>query len=281
VVEFDEVAPLYDATRRQPSTVELDAVIEALGGPRVVLEAGVGTGRYSLPLTDRGFAMTGIDISTEMMRRAREKGLTRLLRADLHRLPFRDDAFEGALIVHVLQLIPDPFVALAELSRVARDRVVAVFPDRGPSALPNREAFRKRYRELAAERGYTLPEHVRYWDNGARLLRTVPPAASRHLEVESPFDPERERSWQHLRAFGGLTHVPEDIHRAIVEQIRAERGPRPASDRPPTRPLTIATWTAAQRAEILAQVGATGGRGDPSAGGSGPSSSTDPDRVPA
>lgn len=248
--EFDLVAPVYDATRPAPTETELAATLAALEGCREVLEAGVGTGRYSVPLTERGLRMTGIDIAPEMMRRAREKGLARLVRADLHRLPFRDRAFDGALIVHVLQLIPDPFDALAELLRVASDRVTAIFPVRSEGSRQRRERFRGRYRELAAARGIAIPPRTRYWDNGARLLETCPPSRVQHLEVTVARDPDRERAWADLRAFGGLISVPEEVHREIVAQIRAER---PAEDRPEphrVRHLTIATWRADRRAEV-------------------------------
>lgn len=248
--EFDLVAPVYDATRPPPSAEELAAVRSALEGARTVLETGVGTGRYSVPLSEHGLRMTGVDISLEMMRLARSKGLERLVRADLHHLPFRDAGFDATLIVHVLQLIPDPFVALAELARVSRDRVVAVFPEPSHAMRERREGFRKRYRELAAARGYPLPERSRYWENGARLLAAWPPDRVVRVESTEPPDPERRRRWEDLRAFGGLVGVPEEVHREIVAQIRAERGDRPPTELRGPRSHTIAVWSAARRAEL-------------------------------
>ncbi len=248
--EFDLVAPVYDATRHPPSEAELDAVVAALEGPADLLEAGVGTGRYALPLTARGLPVTGIDISTEMMRRAREKGIARLVRADLNRLPFADGTFDAALIVHVLQLLPDPFRAIAELTRVARERVVAVVPQHGHGE--RRQTFRRRYRELAAARGIELPPRPRYWENGERLIAACPPTAVRRVEV--PPDPDRMRSWEDHRSFGGFISVPEDVHREIVAEIRREMGDR---ERPAPRPRTllVATWSAAARPSFLAHVG--------------------------
>ncbi len=256
MAEFDVVAPVYDATRQPPSEEELSAVAAALGGERRILEAGVGTGRYSVPLSSRGLSMTGVDISTEMLRRARQKGLDRLLRANLLRLPFPDGSFDAALIVHVLQLLPDPFAALAELTRVTQDRVVAVFPDHGGEERGRREGFRRRYRELAAERGYPLPPRPRYWQNGARLVRACPPDTESRVEVSQPIDPERARAWIDQRAFASSVNVPEDVHRSIVEQIRAERG---NSTVPGSwgrhRVLHVASWRASQRPGFLAHVG--------------------------
>jgi SAM-dependent methyltransferase len=253
--EFDHVAPVYDATRRPPTEAEFAAVREALDGARSVLEVGVGTGRYSVPLGQAGFRMTGIDLSTEMMRLARGKGVERLVKGDLHRLPFRDASFDAGLIVHVLQLIPDPFAALGELLRVARSEVVAVFPERTPFSGGDLHGFRKRYRELAAERGIELPPRPRYWENGKKLLEAVPPASLRRVEEPPRSDPEVRRAWSDLRAFGGFAGVPEEVHNQILEQIRAERGPRPGPDARRLRVLQVATWKVSERPSFLERAG--------------------------
>ncbi len=43
------------------------------GGP--ILELGCGTGRLLIPLAREGYEVTGVDISTEMLKRAREKAI--------------------------------------------------------------------------------------------------------------------------------------------------------------------------------------------------------------
>lgn len=265
--EFDALAPVYDTTREPPAPEEVEGVVAAFDGHRSILEAGVGTGRYSVPLRARGLSMTGIDLSLEMMRRARSKGLDRLVRADLYRLPFRDGTFDAALIVHVLQLLPDPFRALAELGRVARQRVVAVFPDRPPGREEPGGRFRSRYRELAAARGLTLPPRVRYWENGSRLLTEVPPAFTRHFESERPAEAARARRWEDPRAFGCGELVPPQVHREIIAELRAELGSREAlpAGREHHRRMTVAVWTHDQAAELFAH------RAPPGAAGRAPS----------
>jgi len=44
-----------------------------------------------------------------MMAKARQKNLRNLIQADMHRLPFRDAAFDGAIMIHVLHLVRDWF----------------------------------------------------------------------------------------------------------------------------------------------------------------------------
>ncbi|MCT2583678.1 class I SAM-dependent DNA methyltransferase [Actinophytocola gossypii] len=49
------------------------AVLAELAGGEPVLEFGVGTGRLAVPLAGRGLAVSGVDISEEMLAKLREK----------------------------------------------------------------------------------------------------------------------------------------------------------------------------------------------------------------
>ncbi len=128
-VEFDRIAPVYDETRPPPSEEEVRALAEILTGCRTILDAGVGTGRFAIPLHAHDFDVLGVDLSLGLMRRARAEGITRLVRADLTQLPFPSKVVDAAFMAHVLQLVPDPRPVLRELGRVARHRVVIVRPE--------------------------------------------------------------------------------------------------------------------------------------------------------
>jgi len=60
-----------------------------------------------------------------MMAKAREKKLRNLVRADAHRLPFRDRTFDGAIMIHVLHLVHDWVQVVREVGRVTRKVIVA------------------------------------------------------------------------------------------------------------------------------------------------------------
>lgn len=242
--EFDLVAPYYDSTRKPPSEEDLDAVAQALHGAKEVLEGGVGTGRYALPLLRRGFRMTGVDISREMLRRSREKGLDRVLLGDLHRLPFPDGRFDAGLLIHVLQLLPEPTEVLGELARVSRSRVVAQLPDFRAGGISLRGELRERYAELAREMGHPLPDRRRYWENSERVLQQLPPDQVLEVREDITPDPDPERRWRDLRTFGGLITVPEEVHERIVARLRAEHVQAQAPEGPRTRALRIASWEA-------------------------------------
>jgi ubiquinone/menaquinone biosynthesis C-methylase UbiE len=95
-----------------------------LRGRKRILDVGSGAGqivRHLLKYSDRDATITGIDISPEMLRRAKERlhsSRPRFLTADLARLPFADGAFDCITCGFVLEHLPDARPGLAELARI-------------------------------------------------------------------------------------------------------------------------------------------------------------------
>jgi SAM-dependent methyltransferase len=100
---------------------------------RSILDVGTGTGRAAIALAARGAMVTGVDASAEMLavagRRAREaKVPVSFARGDAHGLAFASRSFDSVVCLRVLMHTPDWRQSLAELCRVARDRVVFDYP---------------------------------------------------------------------------------------------------------------------------------------------------------
>ena len=108
----------------------------------IALDVGCGTGSVTASLARAagpdGLAL-GVDISEPMLARAvgAEAGpQIGFVRADAQRLPLRDETVDAVICVAVLQLIPDPAAALAEMTRVLRPggRLAAMVPTAGLAA---------------------------------------------------------------------------------------------------------------------------------------------------
>lgn len=91
-----------------------------------VLEVGVGTG-LSLPAYKRDLDIVGIDLSPEMLEKAREKVMKDNLRnvsglhvMDAGALEFPDGSFDTVVAMYVMTVVPDPEKVMRELSRVCR-----------------------------------------------------------------------------------------------------------------------------------------------------------------
>ena len=68
----DEIAGVYDALHGELDPAATGTLAELAGrGP--VLELGIGTGRFALPLRERGLSVRGIDASAAMVEKLRAK----------------------------------------------------------------------------------------------------------------------------------------------------------------------------------------------------------------
>ncbi|GAC1634849.1 MAG: class I SAM-dependent methyltransferase [Chloroflexota bacterium] len=173
-MNFDRVSAIYDATRAIPDTILAQAtqrIVAAThaGTSTKFLELGIGTGRIALPLILAGFDYTGIDISEQMMAQLRAKlagdlpNLT-LIRADVTDLPLPDDSIDVVLTVHLLHLVPEWQMALAEARRVLRPGGYFVMGRDWPAAGDPGEVIRHQWRTLVEQRGVALRADHGNWD---------------------------------------------------------------------------------------------------------------------
>ena len=100
------------------------AAAERVGGR--ILEVGVGTG-ISLPGYSSQNRIIGIDLSEEMLRKARQRvvklsltNVEKLEVMDAEHLSFPDASFDVVVANHVISTVPNPEVALDECARMLR-----------------------------------------------------------------------------------------------------------------------------------------------------------------
>jgi len=125
---YRRYAKVYDALFGPVLQPGRKAVMEALDcrpGERV-LEVGVGTG-LSLPLYPPYVRVTGIDLSREMLDKARMRVGRRQLanveglhEMDAEAMDFPDASFDKVVAMYVVSVVPEPARLLAELHRVCK-----------------------------------------------------------------------------------------------------------------------------------------------------------------
>jgi ubiquinone/menaquinone biosynthesis C-methylase UbiE len=89
----------------------------------LVLDVGTGSGAAALQAVESigsQDAVVGIDPSLQMLRRARDRGLSRLVAGQVPGLPFANGAFDGVLANFVISHIADYQSALADMVRTLR-----------------------------------------------------------------------------------------------------------------------------------------------------------------
>jgi phosphatidylethanolamine/phosphatidyl-N-methylethanolamine N-methyltransferase len=120
-------APVYDRTFGRVATEGRKHSVEIINKRQGrVLEVGVGTG-LSLPDYGRHLEIVGIDLSPEMLDKARERvaaerldHVTGLHEMDAGDLKFPDASFDTTVAMYVMTVVPDPERVMRELARVTK-----------------------------------------------------------------------------------------------------------------------------------------------------------------
>jgi phosphatidylethanolamine/phosphatidyl-N-methylethanolamine N-methyltransferase len=125
-----------------------------------ILEVGVGTG-LSLPFFRRDAQVTGIDVSAEMLEKARRRVARRkltqveaLVEMDAEKLSFADDSFDSVLALYVASVVPNPARFAAEMRRVCIPGGTIVVVNHFTSENPAMRFIEKRLAPLAGKIGF-------------------------------------------------------------------------------------------------------------------------------
>lgn len=129
---WDSEANGYDAAHGDEPVfsnalwIRMAAVLRLLGRTPAqgsVLDCGMGPGRLLVELERLGWSVAGVDISGEMVARARVRlpqSADRLVRGTIESLPFPSESFDAAVATGVLEYVDDVPRALSEVTRVLR-----------------------------------------------------------------------------------------------------------------------------------------------------------------
>jgi SAM-dependent methyltransferase len=115
---YDEIGRTYSATRQTDPRLA-EAIWDALGDARTVLNVGAGTGSYEPP--DR--EVIALEPS-EVMIAQRPPGAAPVIRGSAEAIPLPDDSVDAAMAIISDHHWSDRAAGLREMARVARRRVV-------------------------------------------------------------------------------------------------------------------------------------------------------------
>lgn len=130
---FNGIAAQYDDWYSQKKGAFVDRVETDLAFGMLklepgmsVLDVGCGTGNFSMKMAERGCVVTGIDVSEEMLKVAREKAAEKslsisYLQMDATELGFDDGAFDVVLTMAAVEFIEDTARAVEEMFRVVKN----------------------------------------------------------------------------------------------------------------------------------------------------------------
>lgn len=159
---YRRYAPLYDMVFGRFLDRGRRAAVAAIGGApeRRVLEIGVGTG-LSLPLYSPSARVTGIDVSAEMLEKARHRAallrlaqVEDLVEMDAEAMDFPDHRFDVVVAMYVLSVTPRPSRLLDEMRRVCAPGGDILVVNRFTSEKPLRRMAERMAAPLSAAIGF-------------------------------------------------------------------------------------------------------------------------------
>lgn len=100
-------AEIADGNPTQRQTIFIENTVKPTG---FVLDLSCGTGRHVVPLSRDGYEVVGLDVSSSLLRIAKNRlGSIQLVRADMRHLPFKPEAFTASVSMDTsLGYLPTP-----------------------------------------------------------------------------------------------------------------------------------------------------------------------------
>jgi ubiquinone/menaquinone biosynthesis C-methylase UbiE len=147
--------PIGGLVKKYESELLLEMLMPAPG--ERILDAGCGTGVFTIDMLSAGAHIVGLELSLPMLRWAGKKLQAQpfqIVQGNMKNLPFADNAFDKAISVTAIDFIEDARGAVGELFRVTRRGgciVVANLNSLSPWAAR---------RKAAGEKGHSIFEQV-------------------------------------------------------------------------------------------------------------------------
>ncbi len=193
---FDEWPEAYDRWFTTPigslvKEYETQLILDLLRPKpsEIILDAGCGTGVFTLDILSSGSKVIGLDISLPMLLRAGRKlrGFPfEMVLADMLHLPFPESSFDKVISITALEFIEDARKAVGELFRVTKkggDIIVAT--------LNRLSSWASRRKAEAKERDTIFEQAIFRGPGELRSLSSVGGVVKTAIHFEKEDDPEK------------------------------------------------------------------------------------------
>jgi ubiquinone/menaquinone biosynthesis C-methylase UbiE len=138
-VVYDQIGHSYDQTRSADPVIT--ASICKLLSPHKAghyLDIGCGSGNYTIALSKLGYKITGVDISAEMLNKAKAKSdAVTWIKSNAKKLQFDDEEFDGAICTLATHHIQELDKAFSEIYRVLKPKTRSVIFTATPTQMRN------------------------------------------------------------------------------------------------------------------------------------------------
>ncbi len=123
---------------------------EFIPASSTLCDLGCGSGAGSLKLAEAGYSVTGIDLSEEMLEKARQNtsdGQCIFVKGNLAECGSPDHSFDAVMAINSIEWSNSPYESLKEVTRILKPGGFACIGILGPTAGPRINSFRRLYGE--------------------------------------------------------------------------------------------------------------------------------------
>jgi len=128
-----DTSSFWEARYHRKRRKNINTILRSHGHIHIFLDVGCGTGEYLTDMSKFCDEIIGLDISFNYLKRVKnlrnKKPL--LVQADAQALPFKDKCVDYILCSETIEHLPNPDVAIREISRVAREGFLISTPNFG------------------------------------------------------------------------------------------------------------------------------------------------------
>ena len=168
-----------------------------------VLDAGCGTGIFTIDFLVAGARVAGLDISEPMLSvaRKRTKGYPFFaVRGDMRYLPFKDESFDKVVSITALEFIADAKSVIDELFRVTRPQgsvVVATLNSLSPWAARRKAKTQRGQRHILEDAFFRSPDELLDCSSHGGIVKTA-------VHFQKDCDPARAIEIEQIGQLQGL-----------------------------------------------------------------------------